>query len=143
MVDPGQATVIIIDDDDALRTSLQTLLGTADYRCLCYASAEGYLEQTPPPLPSCLLLDLHLPGMSGIELQRQISVQRPRLPVVFLSGDASATEIDQAIVGGALDFLCKPFDADQLMDSTARCLTHSLDFEPCAAIPQPSGSDQT
>lgn len=126
MFDPRQATVVIIDDDDGLRESLKALLQAVDYQCVSYASAEAYLEHPVPAPPSCLLLDLHLSGMSGLELQDEISRARYRPPILFISGDASPTEIDRAIAGGARDFLHKPFNPEELLDRTASCLRQSL-----------------
>ncbi|MDA3921832.1 MAG: response regulator [Salinisphaera sp.] len=126
MFDPRQATVIIIDDDAAQRASLELLLATADYRCRCYACAEDYLDQAQPQTPSCLLLDMHLPGMSGIELQQRLGGRRPCLPVIFLSGDANAEDIKRADAAGAVDFLRKPFEACRLLDSIELGLKRSL-----------------
>lgn len=126
MFDPRQATVVVVDDDACLRESLAALLDSVDYRYVGYASAEDYLEHAPPDIPSCLLIDLNLPGMNGLELQTQINNRRPRLPVVFFSGDASRSQVDQAMAGGALDFLHKPFDPETLLARARRGLTESL-----------------
>jgi len=126
MFDPRQATVVVIDDDACLREALAVLLGSADYRSISYASAEEYLKHPPPEIPCCLLIDLHLPGMSGIALQQRLNNRQPRPPTVFISGDASKGEMEQAIAGGALDFLHKPFDTDTLLARTRRCLNQSL-----------------
>jgi len=126
MFDPRQATVVIIDDDDGLRESLEALLQAVDYQCVSYASAEAYLAHPAPAPPSCLLVDLHLSGMTGLELQDEISRARHQPPILFISGHASAHEIDRAIASGAQDFLHKPFDPEELLDCTASCLRHSL-----------------
>ena len=126
MFDPELATVVIIDDDAGLRESLDALLSAVGYQCHTYPSAEHFLKYSAPPPPSCLLLDLHLPGMDGLELQSRISDERPRLPIVFIIGHASHDETAAAIAGGAFGFFHKPYDVDQLLDSTAQCLDHSL-----------------
>lgn len=126
MLDTENATVVVIDDDAGLRESLDALLSAVGYQCRTYPSAEHFLACAPPALPSCLLLDLHLPGMNGLELQSRISTEIPRLPVLFISGHASDDETAAAIAAGAFGFFNKPYDVDELLDSTAQCLNHSL-----------------
>jgi FixJ family two-component response regulator len=127
MFDSQQATVVVIEDDPGLRESMEVLFSAADYRCVSYASAEAYIAQPAPSTPSCVVLDLHLPGMSGIELQSRISGANPRLPVLFLSGDASRAERNQAMAGGAAGFLRKPIDPSVLLSRTQHCLWQSLE----------------
>lgn len=126
MFTPQQATIVVIDDNASMRESLAALIDTVDYRYVGYASAEDFLEHAPPDLPGCLLVDLNLPGMSGIELQQRINDRRPRLPVVFFSGAATRAEVEQAMADGALDFLHKPFDPDTLLDRARDALAESL-----------------
>jgi len=127
MFDSSEATVVIVDDDPGVRASLQALFESVPYRCVSYASAEEYLTHSAPPGPSCLLLDLRLPGMNGLELQRLISRDRPRLPVIFVSGDATRADMDAAMAGGAVDFFRKPAAPEALLKTTRQCLCESLD----------------
>jgi len=127
MFDPSQATVVLVDDDPGVRESLRALFESVPYRCISYASAEEYIAHPAPTAPRCVLLDLRLPGMSGIELQRLINRDSPRLPVIFVSGDATRADMDAAMAAGAIDFLRKPVDPEALLNITQQCLCDSLD----------------
>lgn len=116
MFDRRHATVVVIDDDASLRDSLGALIASAGYHYRSYNSAEAYLNQRPPKPPGCVLLDLHLPSMGGLELQRQLNARKTRLPILFLSADASAEETREAMAGGALDLVLKPFCTDHLLE---------------------------
>jgi FixJ family two-component response regulator len=126
MFEPADATVIVIDDDAGVRESMEVLLGSARYRCVSYGSAEAYLAEVSPPMPSCLLLDLHLPGMSGLDLQRRLSSCLPGLPILFLSSTASAAETEQALNAGALAFLRKPANTELVLRQTEIGLRRSV-----------------
>lgn len=126
MFDPRHATAVVVEDDAGLRESLAFLIASVEYRYIGYASAEEYLQNTQPEAPCCLLLDLQLPGMSGIELQRQIRNSRPHLPIVFISGNAGRSEIEQALAGGAFEFLLKPFDPETILSRIESGMNESL-----------------
>ncbi|WP_353112209.1 response regulator transcription factor [Salinisphaera dokdonensis] len=121
---------MLVDDDPGVRESLRALFEAVPYRCISYASAEEYIAHpapTAPTAPRCVLLDLRLPGMSGIELQRLINWDSPRLPVIFVSGDATRADMDAAMAAGAIEFLRKPVDPEALLNITQQCLCDSLD----------------
>ena len=117
------ATVIhIVDDDASMRTALKRLLEHAGYAVRVYASAGDFLVEEPDPRPGCMLLDLQLPGPSGLELQQAMRRQHNPLPVVFISGHADVPHTVQAIKGGASDFLVKPVDSQQLLAAIENAL---------------------
>lgn len=122
MMTPQQGTVVVIDDDPGVRESVTLLLSSAGYEYRDYGSAECYLASGRPPKPCCLLLDLHLPGMSGLELQRELRSRAETLPTLFVSGNASEADTRDAMAGGALDFLTKPIAPETLLMQTQRCL---------------------
>jgi FixJ family two-component response regulator len=116
------STVHVVDDDASIRTSLARLLGGAGYAVCCYATAEDLLGVAGPALDGCILLDLRLPGASGLELQETLSARRCPAPIVFLTahGDAAARAL--AMERGAVDFLQKPVGADDLLAAVGAAL---------------------
>jgi FixJ family two-component response regulator len=110
------ATVHLIDDDDALRTALARMLAAAGYTVRTYAAAGDYLVPDPDPDPGCLLLDLHLPGVDGLQLQAALR-RHPdyERPIVFLSGSADVSSSVQAMRAGACEFLVKPVEGEVLL----------------------------
>lgn len=116
------AIVHVVDDDASMRTSLARLLGGAGYGVTCYATAEELLAIAGPSLTGCVLLDLRLPGASGLELQEQLAARQCLAPVVFLTahGDLDAGVL--AMKRGAMDFLQKPVVADALLSAVAAAL---------------------
>ncbi len=118
----ASVTVHIVDDDDALRTALGRLLGAAGYQVAAYDSASAFQRAPPPPGPGCILLDVHMPGLSGLQLQQYlVSVHSP-LPIIFLSGGADIAMSVQAIKAGAEDFLSKPVAAADLVAAIERAV---------------------
>ncbi len=126
--------VCVIDDDDAVRIAVAAMLEHEGYAVSSFSSAESFLEfegRGEPlfPGPRCLLLDVKMPGESGLELQRRLSPLQIALPVVFMSGGSSAAEAVQAMKAGALDFLIKPFDDNELLAVVERALARSVEDE--------------
>ena len=117
-----QPTVHVVDDDDSMRRSLARLLGGAGYRIASYATAEEFLAAAGPELTGCLLLDLRLPGASGLELQDQIVERGCALPIVFLTGHGDVPASVRAMKHGAVDFLQKPVIADELFAAVSAAL---------------------
>jgi FixJ family two-component response regulator len=118
-------TVHLVDDDRSVRTALERLLRAAGYEVLTYASADDYLRGAPHDAPGCLLLDLRLPGASGLELQAALRGHPGHEhPIVFLSGAADVPSSVQAMRAGACEFLTKPVDDERLLaavqDAVAR-----------------------
>lgn len=115
--------VILVDDDPDVRDSASLLLSTSGYTVEALDSAEALLERVTPDDRGCLLLDVRLPGMSGLALQRTLRERGVRLPIVFISGHGDIPMAVEAVNAGALDFLEKPFDDDALIERIDRALT--------------------
>jgi len=116
------AVIHIIDDDDSLRVALQRLLQAAGYAVRTYASAGEFLLQPPADAPGCLLLDLRMPGPSGLDLQEALARHGVGLPVIFLTGHGDLATGVRAMKAGAVDFLIKPVEREPLLDAVARAL---------------------
>ena len=112
----------VVDDDESLRTALLRLLDIAGFEARGYASAGEFLLHPPPDRPSCLLLDVRMPGPSGLDLQGALEENGVALPIVFLTGHADVPSTVQAMKAGAVDFLEKPIQRDALLAALARAL---------------------
>ena len=112
----------VVDDDPSVRTGLLRLLDAAGFETRGYSSTGEFLLQPPPDRPGCLLLDLRLPGPSGLELQEALQRQNIMLPIVFLTGHATVASSVRAMKAGAVDFLTKPVKRDTLLDAVQRAL---------------------
>jgi FixJ family two-component response regulator len=112
----------VVDDDESLRTALLRLLGAAGFEAHGYASTGDFLLQPPPERPGCVLLDIRMPGPSGLELQAALQRQGVALPVIFLTGHADVASSVRAMKAGAVDFLTKPVERDTLFDALRRAL---------------------
>ena len=119
----SSVTIHIVDDDDALRTALARLLGAAGFGVAVHASADSFLAVPPAPGPGVILLDVHMPGLSGLQLQDYLVGIRHPLPIVFLSGGANIAMSVRAIKAGAEDFLSKPVSSDALFEAVERAVT--------------------
>lgn len=115
----GQSKQVVaaVDDDHRVRASIQSVLESAGYEAVVFASAEAFLESGVLRQATCLLADVRLPGMDGLELQRRIRRARPQLPIIFIAAHDDEHIRQQALRDGAVDFLVKPFDAAQLLDN--------------------------
>ncbi len=107
----------VVDDDESLRTALLRLLGAAGFEACGYASTGHFLLQMPPDRPGCLLLDVRMPGPSGLDLQAALRRQAHALPVIFLTGYADVAASVQAMKAGAVDFLTKPVEREILFEA--------------------------
>ena len=114
--------VYVVDDDPSIRQSLSRLLGARGYTTAVYASADEYLLATRLDVPSCLVLDIGMPGPSGLDLQAELAKREPRLPIIFLTGLGDVTMSVHAMKAGAIDFLTKPVQALVLLDAVATAL---------------------
>jgi two-component system response regulator FixJ len=112
----SQPTVFVVDDDEAVRTSLKMLLKSVGRTVVDYASASAYLAAYQFERPGCLVLDIRMPGMSGLELQDQLNARGAIVPVIFISGHADVPMAVEAVQHGAFDFLQKPFRDQDLID---------------------------
>ena len=111
----GQIVVVAIDDDFRVRESIESLLESAGYTPALFSSAEEFLHSGMLATATCVITDVRMPGMDGIELQRRIRLERPTLPVIFISARRDAEIRQQALDEGAAEFLYKPFDAANLL----------------------------
>jgi FixJ family two-component response regulator len=109
--------ISIVDDDEALRRSLDNLIRSAGFRARGFPSAEVFLDSNQLNETDCLVLDVCLPGMSGLELQRQLVVTSSELPVIFMTAHESRDQRTQALEAGAVAFLNKPFDEEDLLNA--------------------------
>ena len=114
--------VVVIDDDASVRRSLATLLERSGYQVVLFASADAFLENPVVPSPAVILVDMRMPGTTGVALQAQLQTLAKNVPVVFASGDSRPEEIIAAMKQGAVDFLLKPFTAQAMLDAIARAM---------------------
>lgn len=115
--------VAAVDDDFRVRESIKSLLESAGFAPLVFASAEEFLQSGTLAKATCVISDVRMPGMDGIELQRRIRLERPTLPVILISAHYNADVRQTAIDGGAVDVLFKPFDAADLLKMIQSALT--------------------
>ena len=110
-----QSTVFIVDDDPSFRDSLQFLLGSVGLEARVFSSARDFLDAADPEAPGCLLLDVRMPGMSGLDLQHELANAVISLPIIFITGHGTVPMSVRAMKAGAVDFLEKPFDEHDLL----------------------------
>jgi two-component system response regulator FixJ len=116
------ATVFIVDDDDAVRSSLRLLLKSVGLAAVAYPSARDFLAAWNPDQPSCLVLDVRMPGMSGLELQEELNHRGAIVPVIFITGHGDIPMAVEAMQHGAFDFLQKPFRDQDLIDRIQKAI---------------------
>jgi FixJ family two-component response regulator len=123
MVTQGEAKLVaIVDDDDSVRTALQGLLKAVGLPAQAFASAEGFLESGQQDQTACLIADIRMPGMSGLELQAKLKAEHRRIPIIFITAHGDAKMRMQALRAGAVEFLTKPFDDEALLESVRAAL---------------------
>jgi len=122
----SEPTVFIVDDDDAVRRFLSGLIESVELRVEAFASARDFLEAYEPGRPGCLVLDVRMPGMSGLELQRELADQAIDLPVIILTGHGNVQLAVHAMQAGAIDFVEKPFDNELLLDRIQRAVAENI-----------------
>ena len=115
--------VFIIDDDQSMRDALTRLLGTVGLRAQAFETPQEFLNTKRPDTPSCLVLDVRLPGVSGLDLQRELAEVDPPIQIVFITAHGDIPMTVQALKAGAVDFLTKPFRDQQLLDA----VQHAID----------------
>lgn len=118
-------TVFVVDDDISVRESLELLISSAGWRPILFDSAQSFLAAAPPIGPSCLVLDVNMPGLNGLDLQSLITTNGNRTPIIFVSGFGDVPMTVKALKGGALDFLTKPIDAEALLGAIESALSES------------------
>ena len=114
--------VAIVDDDESVRGALQGLMKESGFTALVFASAEEFLNSGAQQRTSCLIADIRMPGMSGLELQSKLNAERCRIPIVFITAQGDEKMRMQALRAGAVEFLTKPFDDEVLLDSVRAAL---------------------
>jgi FixJ family two-component response regulator len=117
--------VFVVDDDISVYESLELLIRCEGWQPETFASAEEFLECPRTGMPSCLVLDVSLPGLTGLELQKRIAVERTDIPIIFVSGYADVPTTVQAMKAGAVEFLIKPFSDDVLLSAIRAALERS------------------
>ncbi|MBM4220807.1 MAG: response regulator transcription factor, partial [Gammaproteobacteria bacterium] len=122
MTDAPSKTVFVVDDDEGVRSSLSILLDSVGYVPVPFASATEFLVQYDPNRAGCLVLDIRMPDMGGMELQQELANRGAFLPVIFITGHGDVPMAVQAMKNGAFDFLQKPFGHQDLLDRVARAL---------------------
>jgi FixJ family two-component response regulator len=124
---PKKGTVYVVDDDEAVRDSLQWLLEGKDYRVRCYDSGETFLGRYDPREVACVLVDIRMAGMTGLELQDRLIERNSPLPIVFITGHGDVPMAVDTMKKGALDFIQKPFDEEQLVSVVEKMLAAAKD----------------
>jgi FixJ family two-component response regulator len=114
--------VAIVDDDDSMRSALQGLLESAELPAKSFASAEEFLESGQYHQIACLIADIRMPGMSGLELQAQLNAERCRIPIIFITAHGDERMRMQALRAGAVEFMAKPFNDEALLESVRAAL---------------------
>jgi len=122
---PKKGTVYVVDDDEAVRDSLQWLLEGKGYRVRCFDSAESFLSRYDSREVACLIVDIRMGGMTGLELQNQLIEAHSPLPIVFITGHGDVPMAVDTMKKGAMDFIQKPFKEDQLVPLVERMLDHA------------------
>ena len=115
-------TVFVVDDDANVRASIQGLLKSAGLRSECFETAEQFLQRRPSKGPSCLILDVSLPGMSGLDFQQKLRNAGLQIPIIFVTGYGDIPMTVKAMKSGAVEFLTKPFEDQDLLDAVQQAL---------------------
>jgi len=121
---PGVPLISIVDDDDALRNSLDDLIRSIGFRTQGFPSAEAFLSSKQARDTACLILDVRMPGMNGLDLQRQVVAANWRIPIIFITSHADEGARARALDAGAVDFLYKPFREEALLKAIESALNH-------------------
>lgn len=124
-VSPSSPIVFVVDDDISVRESLELLLQNEGLRAKTFASAQEFLDCPRADVSSCLVLDLSLPGLNGLELQKRIAAERTDMPIIFITGYGDVPKTVQAMKGGAVEFLTKPFNDEVLLNAIRQALERS------------------
>src|SRR5262249_12725762 len=120
----SESLVLVVDDDVSVRESLELLIKTAGWRPETFASAQEFLSRPRPTVPCCLVLDVTLPGLSGLELQKRLA-ERTEMPIIFITGHGDVPMTVQAMKAGAVEFLTKPFKDEVLLDAIRHAIERS------------------
>jgi FixJ family two-component response regulator len=122
MMPAGASTVLVIDDDALVRASIQGLLKSVNLRSEAFATAQEFLRSKRPDGPSCLILDVRLPGVNGLDFQRELADANIFIPIIFITGHGDIPMTVKAMKSGAVEFLTKPFQDQDLLDAIRQAL---------------------
>jgi FixJ family two-component response regulator len=122
MANVERQIVVAVEDDRRVRESMESLIESAGYAPVMFSSGEEFLRSGSLAAATCVITDVWMPGMDGIEMQRRIRLERPNLPVIFISGRYSAETRQRALQEYAVEFLYKPFDAVDLLEVIQACV---------------------
>ena len=121
------ATIFVVDDDQSVREALASLLRSMGLRVELFASAKEFLDSELPDVPSCLVLDIRMPGLSGLDLQKQLTEINLQIPIVFITAHGDIPTSVRAIKAGAVEFLTKPFADEDLLEAIEEALARDTD----------------
>jgi len=122
MSNDGNEMVFVIDDDESIRESLKSLMRSVGLGVETFASAQEFLQSTRPDVPACLILDVRMPGLSGLDLQRELFNANIHIPIIFITGHGDIPMSVRAMKAGAVEFLTKPFRDQDLLDAIQQAL---------------------
>src|SRR3954464_12953553 len=122
MTETGVAIVFIVDDDPQVRTSIQGLLKSVGLRSECFGTAEQFLQRQSPDCPTCLIVDVSLPGISGLDFQQQLKKGGMQIPIVFITAHGDIPMTVKAMKSGAVEFLTKPYEDQELLGAVQQAL---------------------
>jgi FixJ family two-component response regulator len=122
---PATPIVFVVDDDISVRESLQLLIQCEGWHPETFSSAQEFLDRPRSVVPSCLVLDVSLPGLNGLDLQKRVAVERPDMPIIFITGYGDVPTTVQAMKAGAVEFLTKPFSDDALLNAIRQAIERS------------------
>lgn len=122
---PALPVVYVVDDDISVRESLELLIRTAGWQVEVFESAHEFLRCSKASVPSCLVLDVNLPGLNGLDLQKQVAAERADMPIIFITGHGDIPTTVRAMKAGAIEFLTKPFSDDVLLSGIEQALERS------------------
>jgi len=125
---PVETTVFIVDDDTSVRTALKRLIKSLGFKVETFDSAQAFLKYGPHDGPACLILDIRMPGMSGIELQEQLTYTGLGMPIIFITGHGNIPMSVKAMKAGAVDFIEKPFEDQKLIDAINIAIKKNMKF---------------
>ncbi|HEX2327881.1 MAG TPA: response regulator transcription factor [Candidatus Angelobacter sp.] len=121
------ASVFVVDDDPSVRSTLKFLLSTVGLKVESFDSADSFLRAKPPDVPSCLVLDVRLPGLSGLDFQRELAARNIYIPIIFVTGHGDIPMSVRAMKAGAVEFLTKPYRDQDLLDAIRIALERDCD----------------
>jgi len=122
---PASPIVFVVDDDVSVRELLELLIQNEGWHAETFCSAQGFLDHPRAALPSCLILDISLPGLNGLELQRRVAAERTDMPIIFITGHGDIPMTVRAMKAGAVEFLTKPFSDEVLLNAIRQALQRS------------------